>query len=293
MTGFRIIGGDKSELAGGYTIDLIGTRAFVLYGQISYLDSGDTSWELSEQGIPSCKLSIKNVRTPMGSWLIIMAPYKVDGIEGEEASVKRAISSSTGLLAAFAGRNAVYERKYDNVIDIGSGNPTLFSPVFLNPGASPKANLSKTNVALINEAARRIRNLDERTRSRFGLALHWYEEALRDSGRDAFLKSWIALEVLAMPDSTNIRSITEALARAYGKSFAEAVEVFGVGRIFGLRSRIVHDGAVLPIEFILEEYTQAIFVDVLCDVLQMKSCYQTENIRTKPEFDFDKMLTGG
>ncbi len=67
---------------------------------------------------------------------------------------------------------------------------------------------------------------------------------------------------------------------------------FGVGRIFGLRSRIVHDGEVLPIKFILEEYIQAIFADVLCDMLQIKPFYQAQTIMAKPEFDLEKMLTG-
>jgi hypothetical protein len=291
MTGFRIVKGEKSELANGYTIDLIGTRAFVLYGQIAYIVN-DTNWELNEQGIPSCKVNIKNIKTPVGFWLIIMAPYKVDGIEGNEANVKRAISSSTGFLAAFTGRNAVYEKIYENIFDIGSGYVTVFGPVSLNPGASPKPNFSRANVALINEAVKKIANLEERTRSRLGLAFHWYEKALKDSGRDAFLKSWIALEVLAMPDSTNIRPINEALARTYGKTIDETIKTFVVGRIFGLRSRIVHDGEVLPIKFVLEEYIQAIFADVLCDMLQITPYYQAEVIRNKNGFDFEKILTG-
>ncbi len=291
ITGFRIARGEKSELANGHTIDLIGTRALVIYGQIAYLVN-DTNWELNEQGIPSCKVNVKNIKTPVGFWLIIMAPYKIDGVEGSEADVKRAISSSTGFLAAFAGRNAVYEKIYENILDIGSGYATIFSPVFLNPGASPKPNFSRANISLINEAVKKIANLDKRTISRLELAFHWYEEALKDSGRDAFLKSWIALEVLAMPDSTNIRPVNEALARAYGKTIDETTKTFGVGRIFGLRSRIVHNGEVLPIKFVLEEYIQAIFADVLCDMLQINPYYQAEVIRNKPEFDFEKILTG-
>lgn len=291
MTGFKIVRAKKSELTNGYMIDLIDAKAFVLHGQISYFIN-DTNWEVNEQGIPSCKVNIKNIRTPIGFWLIIMAPYKVDGVEGNEADVKRTISSSTGLLAVFAGRNAVYEKIYENIFDIESGYVTVFSPVYLNPGASPKPNLSKANVTLINEAVKKISNLDKRTKSRLELALHWYEEALKDNGRDAFLKSWIALEVLSMPDSSNIRPINEALARAYGKTIDETIKTFGVGRIFGLRSKIVHDGDVLPIKFVLEEYVQAIFADVMCDILQVNPYYQAETIRNKSEFDLEKILKG-
>jgi hypothetical protein len=204
--------------------------------------------------------------------------------------VKRTISTSAGIIAAFSGRNAVYEKIYDNILDVGTGAASGFSPVFSNPWVFPHPNFSKDRVALIRKGITCLNTIAIQMRNRIELAMHWYEEALRDQGRDAFLKSWIALEVLAMPDSTNVRPITEALARAYSISYDEATKAYGVGRIFGLRSRIVHNGELLPIHFLLEEYTQAIFADVLFDMLQLPSDRRIEAVKAKPEFDLNGFL---
>jgi len=290
IAGFRVAGGSLPELANGIIVDLIGTRAFVLYGHLSYLDTSGNHWEWSEQSAPLCKIDIKEGKTSIGSWLIIMAPYKIDGIGGNEAEVKRTISTSAGIIAAFSGRNAVYEKIYDNILDVGTGAASGFSPVFSNPWVFPHPNFSKDRVALIRKGITCLNTIAIQMRNRIELAMHWYEEALRDQGRDAFLKSWIALEVLAMPDSTNVRPITEALARAYSISYDEATKAYGVGRIFGLRSRIVHNGELLPIHFLLEEYTQAIFADVLFDMLQLPSDRRIEAVKAKPEFDLNGFL---
>jgi hypothetical protein len=99
------------------------------------------------------------------------------------------------------------------------------------------------------------------------LALHWFHLAMRDRGVDAFLKRWIALETLAMPDGTNIRPVNEALASAYGISYEEARDTYAVGRLAGLRARIVHHGEPLPIHSKLELYFDAVFYDVLMQLL--------------------------
>jgi len=292
ISGFRAAGGSVSELANGIIVDLIGTRAYALYGHLSYLDTSGNRWEWNDQGAPTCKIDLKSGKTPIGSWLIIMAPYKIDGIDGNEAEVKRFISASAGLIATFSGRNAVYEKIYDNIIEVGTGKMAGFSPVFSSPWTFPPPNFSKERVALIQQGITRVSTLETQTQNRIELALHWYEEALRDQGRDAFLKSWIALEVLAMPDGTNIRPINESLARSYSISFDDAMKAYGVGRIFGLRSRIVHNGEILPIHYLLEDYTQAIFADVLFDILQLPSDRRAEAIRSKPEFDLNVFLQG-
>lgn len=61
-------------------------------------------------------------------------------------------------------------------------------------------------------------------------------------GVDAFLKYWIAIEIIAMPDSSNIKHLIEILADIYEIRKEDAKKNFGVGKIFGFRSKIVHHG---------------------------------------------------
>jgi hypothetical protein len=78
-------------------------------------------------------------------------------------------------------------------------------------------------------------------RERIELSLRWYDEAKRESGVDSFLKFWFALETLAMPNTTDIAPIRNALSLAY-PDCGDVDKKFGIGRTFGLRGRIVHDG---------------------------------------------------
>lgn len=291
ISAFRAVGGSISELSNGVFIDLIGARAFALHGQLSYLDTSGMQWEWNDQGIPVCKAEVKNVKTPVGTYLVIIAPYKIDGIDGKESEVKRVISSSAGLIASFSGRNSVYEKIFDNILELEKGNLSGFGPVFVNPKTSPPPDFSEDRLSLIGKGIAQYHALDLSIQNRISLALHWYAEALNDQGRDAFLKAWIALEVLSMPDSTNIKQINESLARAYSISYDEIVSRYCVGLIFGLRSRIVHDGDLVPIHYLIEEYTRAIFVDVLFEILNIESDRKAEAILSIPEYDLKASLS--
>lgn len=75
----------------------------------------------------------------------------------------------------------------------------------------------------------------ERDRLLFNLASRWYQAASMESSRAfAFLQYWFAIEVIA----TSIRTIRGLVAQATGDDESEWREF--VGRLFGLRGRLVH-----------------------------------------------------
>ena len=78
----------------------------------------------------------------------------------------------------------------------------------------------------------------------------------------AFLKTWIAIEILQMPD-TNIAPIRDALSEIYNMKKNEVEEKFNVGRLFRLRGRIVHDGENINITSLFQSYIQFLFIDLL------------------------------
>ena len=108
-------------------------------------------------------------------------------------------------------------------------------------------------------------------RERIALSLRWYDEAKREGGVDAFLKFWFALETLAMPDDTDIRPIREDLRAIYEESAADVEPRFGIGRLFGLRSRIVHHGLRAEISPALLVYMNGVYVDLLAKKLGFTS----------------------
>ena len=113
---------------------------------------------------------------------------------------------------------------------------------------------------------------------------------MRKHGIDSFLSFWIAIETLAM-DDTDIRPINETLARVYQVSVQEASKQFGVGRVFGLRSKIVHHGHIASIHAKLKLYLEALYSDLLFAELNLPSEYKTKSMLNDPEFDLMSYIT--
>jgi hypothetical protein len=85
-------------------------------------------------------------------------------------------------------------------------------------------------------------------RERFALMSRFVAKGLAEApDEEAFVWLWTALEVFPMIDTTDIRPIAEFLGPYIGESAAVAKEKIKVGWLFGMRSRLVHDGR-LPLE---------------------------------------------
>jgi hypothetical protein len=96
------------------------------------------------------------------------------------------------------------------------------------------------------DARRATEALPPERRSRFELASRWYMRGVdADSPIDRFLFLFIALEVYPATDTTDVvRAVTELVNREVAPSLssADVKERIGIGRIFGIRSDIVHFG---------------------------------------------------
>ena len=114
--------------------------------------------------------------------------------------------------------------------------------------------------------------------------MRWFESAIYDKGIDSLLKYWISIETLAMPDTTNIKVINEILSSAYKRTLDEVRDLFEVGRLFGLRSSIVHEGFNVPIGWLLLKYLEALYVDILFGILGLPCESRAEEIIKNPEF---------
>jgi len=114
--------------------------------------------------------------------------------------------------------------------------------------------------------------------------------AVHDVGTDAFLKCWFAFETLAMPDTTDIRPLQEMMAEIYGIPVDEGAARFRLGRLYGRRGRIVHDGDLRPVDARLQRYVEAVFVDVLRHRLGVPSALRAAKIATMSDFDLDQHL---
>ena len=191
---------------------------------------------------------------------------------------------------AMEGRNAAFELIFDNIAPMTGENLTVISPVVENPMWFKVPDFKPERLLKIQKAMETIHRLPQAERNRIKLSLRWFESAMRKSGVDSFLSFWIALETLAM-DDTNIRPINETLAHVYGASTQEVAIKFGVGRVFGLRAKIVHQGRMASFHANLQRYLEALYSDILLAKLKLPPEHRAQNVLDDPEFDIMSYVT--
>jgi len=283
ITGFQIANVAAVNFPTPFTeINIGDILAVILYGELTYFELGKM---ILDSSVPD-QLSLITPtpiqqRSPKSGWLLLITPYVVDGVQRDEPEVKHNIFAAAGFLAAFNGRNMIYEQVFHNVLEVQSGRLTTFSGVIVNSSTYPTPDLSSQRINLIETATSQLSQLPVALKNRVWLSLRWYEASLRSTGVDGFLQAWIALEVLGI-DKADIRPVNEALARIYGITLNEAKQRFDVGRICGIRSRIVHDGELVSISQPISDYVEAIYVDVLYELLGLDTERRAESHINNP-----------
>jgi len=78
---------------------------------------------------------------------------------------------------------------------------------------------------------------------RFKLMSQFYSKSLRlKPNEEKFILLWTILEIFPMKDATNIKPISEHLATITGQQPERVKEKLDIGRLYGLRCDLVHNG---------------------------------------------------
>lgn len=291
LSGYRMMRLSKKDfIAGPKIIDLVDSRLMFVYGKINYLNSDAATPRFTNEGNPVLNTANLKTSTEEGAYLIVILRNKNNGVEEDERKIRERISDTIGLVIAFNGRNMAYEHIFDYVVDLAGYEQSVIGRVATVPRGYPLPNISSSQLLRIQNADEKIQSLDIHTQNRIRLSLRWFESAIYDEDKDAFLKSWIALETLAMPDTTNIKPINEHLSTIYNLSIEEARETFHVGRLYNLRSRIVHNGENLAVKVYLLEFIFALYVDLLFSIIGLPSEKRALAIIKSGKFNINKHL---
>lgn len=289
LTAIRSVLVDTQQLHGRVVHEFENARISIIHGEIRFPDRYPLSLHFSNEGQLVVAPMATHVIERVGAWILIAQPYVIDGQQVDEAVVRNRASQFIGIYGAVNGRNMVYEKVFEGSVEMGGGNIETVSPVVENPHASPRPDFSMKKLDQIRHAVTRIESKSIGERQRIELALHWHEKALQSMGLDGFVNHWVALETIGMPNTTNIRPLNESLARAYDVPIDKAVSRFGVGKIYGLRSRILHGGENLPIHQDLTAYMEGLFSDVLFEKLEMPSDKHAGLLLERENFDIGRL----
>jgi hypothetical protein len=156
--------------------------------------------------------------------------------------------------------------------------------------ANPSPNINSSALHLLSQSSVNLQTLSENMQNRVKLSLRWYGKSLREQAIDSFLSVWIAIEVIGMPDTSNVRPVIESLANIYQLDYQTAVVRFRFGRIHNFRSKIVHDGKMFIIHSLLTQYLEAIYIDLLIQTLNLPQERRTEKVLNHQLFDLETFL---
>jgi hypothetical protein len=216
----------------------------------------------------------------------------VDGDpRNDESACRRRLDACAGLLAAFNGRNIVGDLVHEEVRNLTSGQSNVFTIAMESVGWHGIPHLTKGKVEGYEEAYRRLTALPEVDQRRIALALRWFREGLFDGrGVDSFLKIWIGIEALAMEDGTNIAPLKQRLGAIYDLSTGDVESHLFVGRIWGLRGKIVHGGKVTSLDGRFVRYVTFLFVDLLIHELELPPGRVAAQFSVQDDFRVDSYL---
>ncbi|TWH47969.1 HEPN domain-containing protein [Sporomusa sp. KB1] len=269
LSTYKILRVNPSEVPNGVkSVNFGYVQAIFIFGKLAYFWENQNIYQNNNAEI-KIEVDLDNKSTSEGWHLVLLTPCPTQ--EGQDINTaKDKLDTIAGLFIAFNGQNILYEHEFDQII-VPSREQTSFSGrVFRNPMCLPKTKLDTDSLNVMSKVSRIIFMLPVPDQNRIFLSLRWLKLATYDEGINSFLKFWIALETLAMPD-TNIKPLNERLARIYEMPLSKVYDTFQLGRIFGLRSHIVHNGLLACPSGNLLDYMQCIYFDILFDILNLPS----------------------
>jgi hypothetical protein len=218
-------------------------------------------------------------RTGGGILLLLMTPLPDNYNASDENAAKERVSFIRSLMVSLMGRNAAYEHEFDMSVECGPREVSALAPVFTTPPDERPA-VNRNGIELVTAALEKLSALDDAAQNRIRLALRWYQRSFGDDrlvrdtkeGRtDDFINCWLALETLAMEGTTNIAPIKRMLREIHGLDAQQTGDLFPIGRVYGLRNAILHEGHIRDLKDGLTKFMTDVFADLLLQTLDLPS----------------------
>jgi hypothetical protein len=226
--------------------------------------------------------------TKDGVLMLLITPSMTDEEIGDlptevSPAVREKLALVRSAITATLGQNAAFEKLFEvdlrvkqDASQISGLTSSRISPTTYDP---PK--LDGFSAELAQQVVEQTQALDDDTRSRVLLAMRWYLLAQRhrleqdESNTDILVSYWVALEALAMPNTTNINPVKRILGEIHNMSAQQVGDTFPIGKIFNLRGKVLHEGYVPEIQWKLLVFMDDLFVDVLLQILGVAATPKT------------------
>lgn len=222
-----------------------------------------------------------------GVMLVLLTSLDANAAHDNESAVlpqgvREKLTLARAAIIAMLERNTAFEQLLETKLTFSQQGARMdgLSAMRFSPESFDPPRLDGFGAALAEEVVARVQSLDARMRNRVLLALRWYLLAQRhplpreESMIDVFINYWVALEALAMPDQ-RLSTITRIFAEIHDRTAQEVGQLLPIGRIFGLRGRVLHRGETPELRHEVLQLMDAVFVDVLVHTLDIDAVPKT------------------
>jgi hypothetical protein len=221
--------------------------------------------------------------------LITIQPHRSDRPDTEAELADRS-AEYVSLLISTNYRNIACRKLFAQIVGRGNSSMRVAGNLVRLPFDLPAPDLSQETLNRFPKCHSEIEKRDSSQKQKISLSLHWHMKGIQNDGLDSFLSFWIALETLTMT-STNVSDLNNALAAAYKITKASAAAEFGAGRLFGLRSQIVHNGVRKNISTDLTDYMECLYADLLMYELLGESLGRARRLITSKKLDIVQLTS--
>lgn len=255
VTGYQVV--QAQNMTTGHDVRLGNVRVLIFRGDLEYFTAdGLTVTEVDAENFQVSIGPFRRVNSPRGAYMLVVTPNESGAIARSQVAA--------ALAAAIIGGALIYRELYMNIFST-AGETQVRASAFEPPKNFSAPSFSGEVIKRYKAAHQHLQAATER--SRIELSLSWFKEARTAFDVNAFLRYWLAIETLAMPNTTNIAPANDILAQAYGVSNPQIMQDIELGRLYGLRSDIVHNGLRAALDARLLNYVAAVYADLLEAIL--------------------------
>ncbi|MBK7370441.1 MAG: hypothetical protein IPJ09_03205 [Saprospiraceae bacterium] len=245
----------------------------IFYGKLEF----PKKHKMYSFGSEKASVSIKNTISEIGFLMVCFMRDEELNIQSLQAEI--VLNGYAGISSLSLGKNAILRHIITNSTDYTYYSPIQFTVSGRVHGMPLFEDISGafiSNDTLI-KAGELVEKLNKNyIRNKIILSTNWYLKSFSMEETDSFIAKWISLETLCMKKSTDIKPIRHILSKVYTINMGEIDKLFAIGQIFGLRSKLVHNGYRMPIDNKLLNLMDYLIEDCLLYILDASPKFQAK-----------------
>ena len=208
------------------------------------------------------------LQLPSGVYTFLSSPLNVDGRLGDVSACRKSLDVASSLLVCLIGRAFAYSKVFEQEVRLSDGNahPRARSHALGSvKDEDPFVGQENWHLGASICAAMHITTPEVLDRIHLSFSFLTKAIELREQG---FFEYWTALEVLCAGTSPRIRA---QIQKVYGwKRPHDVDKILRFDKISKMRHNMIHKGIVPDLTVGVERYMHLLFLDILCDVLDLQ-----------------------